>query len=62
MTKKQAEKVIEKALAPKLQQLAFGANLYDQGMRTHFAARSFKERQKIRQAMEILTTTQASFL
>ena len=62
MTNKQAIKVIEKSLTPTLQKLAFGANLYDSGIRTHFAVRSFKERQKIRQAMKILTSVQMSFL
>lgn len=62
MTNQQAIKVIEKAIAPRLKQLAFGANLYDAGSHESFAVRAFKERQKINQAMEVLAAPQMSLL
>lgn len=62
MTREQAIRMVEKALTPTLNKLAFGANLYDIGSRASFAVKAHKERQKIRKAMEILTVTQTRFL
>lgn len=54
MKKKTAIKVIERALKPTLQRLAFGANLYNAGVRDLFCARDYKERERILKALATL--------
>ena len=50
-----AIKVINRALGPTLQRLAFGANLYGVGARELFCVRDHKEQENILNAMEVLS-------
>lgn len=54
MTSDQALKIITEALAPTFKQLAFAANLYGAGDRSHYAVWAYKKRERIRKALEVL--------
>ena len=54
MKRKTAIKVVNDALKPTLQRLAFGANLYDAGVRELFCIRDHKKRERIREAMSTI--------
>ncbi len=55
MTKKQAVKVLEKAIIPYMRPRAFGAKLYDLGDRAPFAIRDHNERARVTEALQVLT-------
>ncbi|KKL18637.1 hypothetical protein LCGC14_2473570, partial [marine sediment metagenome] len=55
MKRETAIKVINRALGPTLQRLAFGANLYSVGARELFCVRDHEERERILNAMEVLS-------
>ncbi len=54
MNRKQALKIIREAIAPKLQEFAFLANMYDKGHKTPLTEKDFLKRQKILTAMRVL--------
>lgn len=55
MTRAQAVKLALDTMRQKIKALAFDANLYTvYGARTHSPVRAFKEREKLKQAVDVL--------
>lgn len=52
ITDKRAMRIVKEAMSPYLQTLAFGANLYEKGVREPFTERGHKKRDEAKCAIE----------